>query len=146
MVMHSVRVLTRQIQLRASASKRDSRSTPCSSSSRAVSYRLHQAFACYRNSITSWTTQALIGLLIPCNFFYILELSNISSLKKIHIYINIYSHQRHVKTKHVEKWVPIELKATSLRSSCLNKQFLWYHITSFYLYNCKKKKRRKRRG
>ena len=63
---------------------------PCG---RAVSYRLHPAFACYRNNITSWTIRAHIGLLLPfsTSVTHLFRTSIVMfwKEKKIHIYIQL---------------------------------------------------------
>lgn len=117
---------------------------PCG---RAVSYRLHPAFACYRNNITSWTIRAHIGLLLPFStsvtHLFLTSIVMFWKKKYIYIYLYIFSSQRHVKTPHADKRVPIELKATSrlipltLARVCGSFR---YDITS-YFYNCKKKRR-----
>lgn len=90
---------------------------PCG---RAVSCRLHQAFACYRNNITSWTMWAHRGLLLRFStslkrLFLSFKVIFWKKKKIEYIYIlYLFSSQRHVKTPHADKWVPMELKATSL--------------------------------
>lgn len=127
-ILRPIHLSTRQIQLRASASKRESGSTvqPCG---RAVSYRLHQAFACYRNNITSWTIWAHIGLLLPFS-------TSVRHLKKVMFWKKkkryILSSQRHVKTMHADKRVPIELKATSLRIPLTLAKSMWISGVSLH--------------
>lgn len=111
----------------------------------------HRAFACYTNDITSWTVQARTGLLLPFSTSsrHLFFTSTGMFGKKSNIYI--FSSQRHVKTSHADKRVPIELKATALLIpltlawASLWEFLVWRHVPSTFTTAKKKKKRKEKR-